>query len=287
MNTARCRAVILSVTVLVAASCTNRTPAPTTEVVAVHRTALPAKPDDTAWSDAPVYTAALLLQDMVEPRLLEASTDKVQVRAITDGKRVAFRLEWADPTKDDLPVLGRFSDACAVQLPVTTQADVPAPQMGETQKPVEITYWRAFWQSTVDGREDSIRALYPNATVDHYPFEAPSLQSGSEAQREMAKRYAPAHALGNDMAGPRTQPVQDLIAEGPGTIHPAPETRSAGRGTRTADGWQVLLSRPLPAGLQPGRRTEVAFAVWQGTHQEAGARKMRSVWIPLAIESGK
>ena len=31
----------------------------------------------------------------------------------------------------------------------------------------------------------------------------------------MAKRYAPARALENPMSGPRTEPVQDLIAEGP------------------------------------------------------------------------
>jgi DMSO reductase family type II enzyme heme b subunit len=86
------------------------------------------------------------------------------------------------------------------------------------------------------------------------------------------------------MAGPRKQPVQDLVAEGPGSIRPAPETRSVGRGTRTPQGWSVVLSRPLPKGLDPGNRTQVAFAVWQGAHQEVGARKMRSVWVPLLLQ---
>ena len=272
---------------LFAASVASAAPPASTEVVAVRRATLPSAPADAAWRDVPAYTAALIPQDMVEPRLLEASTDKVEVRAITDGTRMAFRLEWADNTRDDVPGLGRFSDACAVQLPVKVEADVPAPQMGESQRPVEIAYWRAFWQSTLDGREDSIKALYPNATVDHYPFEAATLEPGSEAQREMAKRYAPARALNNPMAGPRQRPVQDLVAEGPGTIRPATETRSDGRGVRTDKGWAVVLSRPLPTGLEAGRRTQVAFAVWQGAHQEAGARKMRSVWIPLLVEGGK
>jgi hypothetical protein len=277
----------LGLAVLAASAAYAAQSAATAEVVAARRSTVPATPDDKAWHDAPVYTAALLLQDMVEPRLLEASTEKVDVRAITDGSRIAFLLEWADPTKDDLPGVGRFSDACAVQLPVTISADLPAPQMGEAQRPVEITYWRAFWQSSVDGREDTIKALYPNATVDHYPFEAASLTPGSEAQREMAERYAPARALDNPMAGPRQRPVQDLIAEGPGTIRPAPETRSEGRGVHTDKGWAVVLSRPLPAGLDAGTRTQVAFAVWQGAHQEAGSRKMRSVWVPLALATPK
>jgi len=268
-------------------SCTPAPPAPTTEVVAVRVAAVPGDPADAAWRDAPVFTAPLVLQDMVEPRLLEPSTDKVQVRAITDGTRIAFRLEWADATDNDLPGLGRFADACAVQLPEHIEADAPAPQMGESGRAVQITYWRAFWQSAVDGRPDTIKALFPNATVDHYPFEAPALEPGSAAQGEMARRYAPARALGNEMAGPLQRPVQDLIAEGPGTIRPAAEQRSEGRGVRSEQGWSVVLSRPLPAGLDAGRRTQVAFAVWQGAQQESGSRKMRSVWVPLTIERGK
>jgi len=257
------------------------------EVVAARRSSLPAKPDEAAWADAPLYVAALQVQDMVEPRLLQPSTEKVEVRALTDGERIAFRLEWSDPSDHEVPGIARYSDACAVQLPQSTGPDVPAPQMGEAQRPVEISYWRAFWQSMVDGREDSIRALYPNATVDHYPFEAASLPPGSEAQKEMAMRYAPARALGNDMAGPRQRPVEDLIAEGPGTTKPAAKPQSEGWGTRTAKGWSVVLSRPLPTSLRAGGRTQVAFAVWQGADQEAGSRKMRSIWIPLHVEAGK
>lgn len=272
---------LLAVLVAVPAQAGSTTSA---EVVAVRMTPLPTTSDDAAWESAPVSTAALVQQDMVEPRLLQASTDTVDVHAVTDGQRIVFRLEWADATKDDIPGLGNFSDACAVQLPMTTTADVPAPQMGESQRPVQITYWRAFWQSTVDGREDSVRALFPNATVDHYPFEAASLEKGSAAQAEMAKRYAPARALGNAMAGPRDRPVQDLVAEGPGTIRPAEKQQSDGRGVRTKTGWQVVLSRPVPTGLEPGHRTQVAFAVWEGTHQEGGSRKMRSVWVPLLLQ---
>jgi DMSO reductase family type II enzyme heme b subunit len=278
---------VLTLLLPLAASSVQAAQAVSAEVVAVRRAAVPSTPEDGAWRDAPVYAAALILQDIVEPRLLEPGTDKVSVRAITDGTQIAFRLDWADATKDDLPGIDRYSDGCAVQLPVSTQPDVPAPQMGETGRAVEITYWRAFWQGAVDGREDSIKALYPNATVDHYPFEAASLEPGSEAQQAMAKRYAPARALGNPMAGPRERPVQDLIAEGPGTIRPAEKTQSNGRGIWTQQGWSVVLARPLPKGIEPGSRTQVAFAVWQGSHLESGARKMRSVWIPLLVEKAK
>jgi hypothetical protein len=45
-----------------------------------------------------------------------------------------------------------------------------------------------------------------------------------------------------------------------------------------------VLTRRVPTGLAPGRRTQVAFAVWEGAHGEAGARKMRTGWIPLVLE---
>ena len=280
-------AVLVALALLASACSRGAPPQSAAEVSALRAATVPTDPADAAWRNAPLFTAALVLQDMVEPRLLQPSTPNVQVQALTDGKAVAFRLQWVDATKDDLPGVGRFSDACAVQLPAQIQAEVPAPHMVEIGKGVEITYWRAFWQSAVDGREDTIKALYPGAAVDHYPFDAAPLVHGSDLQREAEMRSAPARALENQMAGPRQQPVEDVIADGPGTMRPAPETRSIGRGIRTADGWAVVLQRPLPAGLGLGGRSQVAFAVWEGSQQEAGSRKMRSVWVPLALEGAQ
>lgn len=278
---------ILALSLVLGAGCRRAGPPVVPEVVAVPRAEAPLDPQHEAWADVPVHVATLVLQDMVEPRLLAASTSTVRAQAISDGRRVAFRLEWTDPTLDDLPQAARFSDACAVQFPSKTTADVPAPQMGEPGKPVEISFWRAAWQAVVDGRADTIQAIHPRASIDHYPFQAPSLPKDSDAQKEMASRYSPARALGNRMAGPRERPVEDLIAEGPSTLQPATTTASDGRGRRSKDGWAVVIARPLPAGLNPGARTQVAFAVWEGAHQEAGSKKMRTGWIPFLREAGK
>ena len=257
------------------------------EVKAVFEKTLPSTVEDRTWERVPLHPAKLLLQDMVEPRLMQGSTSFVRVQAVTDGQKIAFRLTWNDSTLDDVPGPGRFADAVALQMPASTTADVPAPQMGETGRAVEITYWSAIFQAVVNGRKDDIQAIYPRSAVDHYPFEAPSLKPGSAAQQEMAKRYAPARSLGNPMSGPRAVPVQDLLAEGPGTIRPAEKTLSSGSGKYSRDGWSVLLVRPLPNGLQPGGRTQVAFAVWEGSHQEVGSRKMRTAWVPLSLGSSR
>jgi hypothetical protein len=156
--------------------------------------------------------------------------------------------------------------------------------MGEPGRRVEISYWRAAWQASVDGRPDSIGALYPGANIDHYPFDAPPVADNTAAQQEMAKRYAPARAAGNEVAGPRQRAVEDLIAEGPGSLSPAPTQESSGTGKRSATGWAVVLVRPLPAQIGAGKRSQVAFAVWDGARGEVGARKMRSAWVPIAVE---
>ncbi len=268
------------------ASC-RRPPAPTPEVVALAARALPSDPGDPAWQSAPEHIAKLLPQDLVEPRLMTPSTAEVRVRALASANEVAFRLEWLDPAVNDLPGDGRFVDGCAVQLPQEADANAPDPQMGQASKGVQIAFWRADWQATVNGRGTTIQDLYPNATVDHYPFEAKSLEPGSDAQQQMARRYAPADAVGNSRGGPRTAAVEDLVAEGPGSLAPAPSTTSRGKGVRTKDGWSVVIARKIPDGLSMQSRTQIAFAVWEGSAREAGARKMRTGWIGLSMRGAQ
>lgn len=276
--------VALVAAAVLAAAC-QRGPVTTPDVVALPAPSAPDNPVDPAWAGAPEHAARLLLQDLVEPRLMTASTAEVRVRAIAGPTEIAFRLEWDDASRDDLPGNGRFVDACAVQVPQKADANAPDPQMGNAGKGVQIAYWRADWQATVDGRGSAIQDLYPNATVDHYPFDAQSLEKGTDAQRQMARRYAPAEVAGNLRGGPRTSPVEDLVAEGPGSLSPAGASSARGRGVRTASGWSVVIVRPRPDGLTPTSRTQVAVAVWEGAAKEAGARKMRSGWVGLSLRA--
>jgi len=281
-------ALVLAVTPL--AGCRPTPVPPVNEVVALRADSVSLDADDAAWQQAPEYLAQLVPQDLVEPRLLTPSTPEIRVRAITAGDEIALRLAWVDATVDDTPEPGAFLDGVAIQIPRTIETSPPDPQMGQEGSPVDIAFWRADWQASVDGRPDTLTALYPNAAIDHYPFEAASLEPGSPEQQEAALRYAPAEALGNRRVGPRAQPVEDMVAEGPGTITTLTGDdegpRSRARGARTDTGWTVVIARPMPAGLAPNVRTTVAFAVWNGAADEVGSRKMRTIWIPLAVRGG-
>lgn len=267
--------------VLLAACEPAKPPAPPTDVRAVEVKKLPVKTDDAAWDAAPVYAAKLQLQDVVEPRKMKPGATELQVQALTDGRSVAFRLRWKDAAGDSERRPAVFGDACAVQLPSDASPDLPSPMMGEKSREVEITHWSAAAQSAVDGKAVDIKTLYPNAHVDHYPFTAPPLEKDPTAQEGLARAYAPAVAAGN--AWPPAKAVVDLVAQGPGTLRPAPASVSEGVGKRTADGWVVVISRPLPKGIAVGSRSAVAFAVWDGSVEDAGSRKMWAPWVPLIV----
>ncbi len=287
MRSAAISFLTLAVLSLVGGASCRKAPTVTNEVVAASMESIPLDPANAAWDTVPEHVAALLLQDVVDPRLMTATTVEVRVRAAANDSTIAFRLQWLDASKDDVPGPGLAVDSCAIQLPKVIEKEPPSPQMGEAARPVEVTFWRSDWQAYADGRSDGIRAIYPNATVDHYPFQAPALEAGSVGQRQMAMRYAPAQALGNRRSGPRESPVENLIAEGPGTLTPDSAARSEGKGIYTKDGWMVVLKRSLPAGLNPAARTQVAFAVWEGSDGETGSRKMRTGWIPLLRKSAQ
>lgn len=279
----RTRLFILTVALAAAAIATgcSASTVVTAEVVAVPKPAITLDPNDGVWDDVSTHISPMILQDLVDPRLMEPSTKEVRVKAITDGKEIAFKIEWVDESKSDLPGPRHFIDGCAVQLPSVIDPNVPAPQMGETGKPVEIAFWRADWQAIVDGRPDSITSIYPNASVDHYPAQAKPLENDPNAQQQAELRYSPARALGNNRSGPRDRPVEDMLAEGPGTLSPNAAPFSNGKGVWTETGWAVVITRPLPAGFSGTSPSQIAFAIWEGSHLEAGARKMRTGWVPL------
>lgn len=80
------------------------------------------------------------------------------------------------------------------------------------------------------------------------------------------------------------------MAEGYGTTTAAATQKALGRGAWREGRWLVTIARPLDEGegvarLAAGQRTFVAVAVWDGASRQAGARKMRSVWIPLVLHA--
>src|SRR5262245_28847987 len=65
---------------------------------------LPGDPDDRRWLRSPVVDVELGPQDMALPNNLTPAVSSVRVRALHDGDRIAFLLEWTDSGTQDLTI---------------------------------------------------------------------------------------------------------------------------------------------------------------------------------------
>lgn len=277
--------VLLAVSGTNVLSCSRRAPERLDHVRAVRTQGTLPRHDPVSplWNDAPEFEATLAPQNVVAPMLQQPSVTKVRVRALHDGTWIAFRLEWQDPTRDDVLGPSRFSDAVAVQIP-RDRGQTPSPMMGHAGAPVRILYWKAAWQ-----QPDMLAALHPNHVPGHYPFEA----AQGEARTSLATLYSPAQAVDNSqLRRPNGVPVFAGEAEGFGTLSPARSLEADGRGVHRDGHWYVVVAMPIGdlgnSPLAPGQQTSVAFAVWEGSAQNTGSRKMRSEnWVRLTIDGGQ
>jgi DMSO reductase family type II enzyme heme b subunit len=88
---------------------------------------------------------------------------EVSVAALCDGRQLAFRLEWPDPSENrELVDTTAFPDGAAVLLPVARGATVAT--MGAPGQAVNAWYWRADEQGT--GRQVVAEGIGTSRTVD-------------------------------------------------------------------------------------------------------------------------
>ena len=236
------------------------------------------------WKDAPAGELTLLAQPMITPRPERVLTEKMVVQSVTDGTYIAFRLRWKDTEKSEAGGLGQFSDAVALQFPMSGDA-LPPVMMGAEGRPVHIFHWRAQYQRDAEKGKPTMQDLYPNASVDMYAMDFHDAPGGSKDEREM---FNPGVALGNPQSSPKSG-VDEIIAEGFSTSAVQSGHGSRGRGEWKDGQWTVAISRPLKidggSAIVPGGTNALAFAAWQGGQNEVGSRKsVVLAWTPLQVK---
>ena len=93
----------------------------------------------------------------------------------------------------------------------------------------------------------------------------------------------------------RDVPVEELNAEGFGTLTPQPQTKQnvLGKGVWKDGKWSVVFFRTLDPINKWDIRFQrkipvlVAFAVWDGKHQDRNGRKVISMWQRLQVPSSE
>lgn len=232
-----------------------------------------------AWGSAAELVVPLRAQQLVPPRLDYAGVADLRARALHDGTTVALRLQWDDPTLDDLDGIDGFHDAVAVMLPAVSRGK-PAITMGAKGAPVHILQWRATWERDLAGKT-GVDQIYPRVIHDVMPDDV--------LPPETAALYWVGRKAGNPLSqSERTTSVEQIVAEGFGTTTHLPRDDARGKGVHDGARWTVALGFPaaregIGAPLEPGSRWQVAFAVWLGDQANRGGRKHYADWAPFTL----
>ena len=132
------------------------------------------QPDAALWRAGEVETVKLkgTPLDMQPTDLIKVSwvekkigaVEVVQVAAVHDGERIAFRVEWSDPTEDrEIGDTMAFPDGCGILLPTVQYA--PMAVMGAVGMAVNAWYCRA--DDNGRGRQVLAEGLGTTRTIDY------------------------------------------------------------------------------------------------------------------------
>jgi len=258
------------------------------EIVSKRVQEVPLDPLSKVWDTAPTVNVSLAGQSVTTPMQLKPSVTKISVKSINDGKYIGFLLVWEDKTRDSFHLVGKFSDAVAVQVPYKPSADTSV-TMGDKNQRVLILHWTAARQENIDNDYSDVAKIHPNYAYDWYPHVNPPYKY----PKDWANQYALNYIGGEKVFRKNTlnTPVREVVAEGYGSSTWKDVQGAEGKGIYKDGKWYVVIKRAFTEentsnpDWGPGKTTFVTFAVWDGSNGEVGARKSLSYsWIPLKIE---
>lgn len=208
---------------------------------------VPATSEDPKWKQADAVTFALVPQLIAKERFFTPSNDTITVRALYDAKAIALLLEWDDRTKS-----------------------VPGDEQSEKIGDSPIA-------------EDSVAVQFPVALPKG--MEKPYFGMGDGAHAVSIWQW-------KSGAAGAPQAVALMNARGLAKI----EKRDAAGAGLSAQGsyrdgtWRVVMKRPLAAAdpkidlaFVEGAYIPVAFAAWDGSNGESGARHTMTTWYWLLL----
>ena len=248
------------------------------EVLRAHKVEgdLPIVPDDKLWSAASEHTVPLVSQTAVAPSSAELKRSEISVRALYNKSELALLMVLKDSTEDsDVSRAAGFSDAVAVGFPTSYGDDIPLPYigMGNAGRPVNIWQWKAAWQSDIENGFRGVNEAYPNRVPREGPI---SYAAGEEAGSPLSQTS-------------RSSSVENLVAEGFGTLTSTRSEGLQGNGVYKDGTWHVVMKRPLkPKGVgtriaTDGALLPITFAVWDGSGSERNGMKGLTRWRFMAF----
>ncbi len=252
--------------------------------------AIPVNAEDPFWTRyGPTFHKHTVVdmdpQMITNPMWPAPATKWVNVRAATNGKEIAVRLSWTDPTRNDIMVQSQqYRDQAAIMFPVKQSGEEPPFTMGGDGERVNIWQWKATWDKEGAGKtgnagmldmEDQYKYM-AMGSGSYYMYEPKGMltgkdfatNTGSKAMMDkgqgagdISKRgtyvdfgmgknegvFNPGRVTGNLLsdASMRVSPVEDLNAEGFSTLTSQAHQDVQGNGNWSNSRWSVVFKRSL------------------------------------------
>ena len=119
---------------------------------------IPIDPTDPFWSNyGPTKGKQVVIdldpQMITNPMWPNPATKWVNVKAASNGKEIAIRVSWTDPTRNDIMVQSQqYKDQGAIMFPVNQTGEEPPFTMGGDGERVNIWQWKATWDKEGAGK---------------------------------------------------------------------------------------------------------------------------------------
>ena len=228
---------------------------------------LPDDPGDPTWKTVSSNFYPLGGQIIQSEKIIYPIIDNVVVKALHNGKEIAFYLHWDDPTVD--PILKKTTtveESPAPPLPAHLQTDEPEEQPTEELKPQEFP--------------DSIAIQFPTSIGDGN--EKPYFLNGDSEHSVNLWKWS-------------SHPMKALELTATGIEKITTQKDSSQNLTSKASfkygRYFLVMKRPLTTSdpkidiqLQPGQTTPIAFNIWNGSAGETGSKKVISSWYDMILE---
>ncbi len=231
------------------------------------------------------------------------SVEKLTVRSLHNGNQIGIKLEWEDLTVN-ANVIGNtsFADGAALQFDLTEGS--PSFAMGEENKPVNIWLWKFDKQLDLISYRD-VEDEYAAMAVDGYPFERRHYPFARTSKDPLKPDEALTPTLlqdptflagwgsGNYLSDPQKEtPIEDMNAEGFGTIEPQPKQGQnvQGKGVWKDGKWHVCFVRDLSSTdsddiqFRKVEQVNIAFAIWDGQAGDRDGQKSVTNWFKLELK---
>ena len=162
-------------------------------------------PTDPFWSNyGPTKGKHVVIdldpQMITNPMWPNPSTKWVNVKAATNGREIAVRLSWTDPTRNDVMVQSQqYKDQAAIMFPVNQGGEEPPFTMGGDGERVNIWQWKATWDkegagSAGNGGMADMEDQYGNMAMgsgSYYMYEPNGKLSGIDTQHASGSKSKP------------------------------------------------------------------------------------------------